>query len=180
MFLAAFLSWLLLASGRQAPLTPATFKTVAHFSSGTTTVTLTTAVATIEPRAGAPGYSWLRVTFYKFPLTAADVAAVRGGRIDGLEQRWQASSGRPAEYNAGHAVIQLGVDSAGKVWQIDLALPGHSCTVAASDKEAAALMQAYSFNGQRLRLTSKGTHSCEKLSWSTDVELPVFAVRQSH
>jgi hypothetical protein len=133
-------------------------------------------VATIEPRLGAPGYRWLRVHFYAYPLTTTDVLAVTNGNIESLERRWKAMAGTPAKYNVSHALLQLGVDKDGKVWQVDLAVPGFACTIAGSDREANVLLQEYRFDGSRLKLRAKGTHSCEKFGWDIDVTTPVFAV----
>ena len=66
----------------ETAVTPASFTTKARFSSGATSLSLPTAVATIEPRLGAPGNRWLRVRFYAFPLTPADVAAVTKGNVE--------------------------------------------------------------------------------------------------
>jgi len=160
----------------QAAATPATFQTKARFSTGRTVLNLTSAVATIEPRLGAPGYRWLRVHFYAFPLTPADVAAAIKGNIAPLDRRWKSKAANPAEYNVSNAVLQFGVDKDGKVWQIDLSVPGHACTIASSDVEAKALLQDYLFDGLRLRLRTKGAHPCEKFAWAVDVAVPVFEV----
>lgn len=169
--LASVVVVLLLAQGA---MIPASFTTKARFSTGPTVLSLSTAVATIEPRPGAPAYRWLRVYFYAFPLTPADVARAVRGSIAPLEQRWMSKAAKPAEYNVSHAVLQFGVDKDGTVWQIDLSVPGHSCTIAASDQEAKAVLQEYRFDGTRLRLKSKGTHTCEKFGWDVDLTLPVF------
>lgn len=159
----------------QAAVTPATFRTKAQFSAGPTLLSLSSAVATIEPRPNAPGYRWLRVHFYAVPLTPADAAAATKGNIDALERQWKNKAGNPAEYNVSNAVLQFGLDKDGKVWQIDLAVPGHSCTIAASDREATALLPGYRFDGTRLRLKSKGSHPCERFAWDVDLAIPVFA-----
>ena len=163
--------------------TPDTFKTTARFAVDRTALVLSSAVATVEPRSNAPGYRWLRVYFYAFPLTAADVTAVKTGSVESLERRWKSKADHPADYNVSNAVLQLGIDKDGRAWQIDLAIPGHSCTVAASDRESAAAMQTYQFDGRRLRLKTKGSHVCDfnargvanpTFTWDVDVSLPVF------
>jgi hypothetical protein len=166
-------------------LTPASFKTMARVTVDRTVLSLVSGVATIEPRVGAPGYRWLRVHFYSYPLTPADAAAAAKGNIDALEGRWRAMSGTPGEYNVSHAVLQLGVDKDGKVWQVDLSVPGHACTVAATDKEAGAMLQEYQFDGTRLRLRAKGSFTCQmnspgvpnpRFGWDVDLAVPVFAL----
>jgi hypothetical protein len=74
-----------------------------------------------------------------------------------------------------NAVLQLGVDKDGKVWQVDLSVPGHACTIASSDSAANAMLQEYRFDGTRLRLRTKGTHPCETFAWDVDLTVPVFA-----
>jgi hypothetical protein len=153
--------------------TPASFTTRARVSVDRTVLALVSAVATVEPRA--PGYRWLRVHFYAYPLTAADATAAMKGNIDALERRWKDMAATPAQYNVSHAVLQLGIDKDAKVWQVDLSVPGYACTIAASDREANVVLQEYQFDGARLRLKSKGTHPCEKFGWDIDVSIPVFA-----
>jgi hypothetical protein len=78
-------------------------------------------LATLQPRNGAPTYSWLRVYFYT-SATATDRAKASNPR-DLTRSNWS-------------AILQLTVDKEGTVWQVDLSLPGHTCTIAASDVEA--------------------------------------------
>ena len=52
---------------RPAAFDPNSFHTDAKFSVNDVAMSLSTAIATVEPRRGAPGYSWLRITFYSFP-----------------------------------------------------------------------------------------------------------------
>jgi|SRR5690348_11911334 hypothetical protein len=158
----------------QAP-DPAAFHTTARFSVGTTQFHLTTAVATIQPRRGASGYSWLRVSFYAFPLTSADIASVARGRTDTLDARWQKTSNNAAIYNVSHAQLQLTIDDTDrKIWQIDEAVPGHTCTIAASDHEAAALVQDYHFDGSTLRLNARGANLCMGMGFDVQLAVPVY------
>ncbi len=128
-----------------------------------------TIVATIQPRTAAPGYSWLRIYFYSSPLSAADRAQAAKGDIDSIQTRWA-------------AVLQLTVDKNSTVWQVDLSLPGHTCTIAESDRAARNALQAFQFDGGRLRLKGKGTHACDmaslkvpnrKFEWDLEFEAPV-------
>ena len=154
---------------------PAAFHTAAHFSAGHTQLSLSTAVATIQPRPGTPGYSWLRVSFYAFPLTAEDVGSVTQGRTDILEARWRRTSSNPAVYNVSHAQLQLGIDDNDKkIWQIDESVPGYSCTIAASDRDAATLVQDYHFDGKTLRLKTRAANLCLGLGLDVDVTVPVY------
>jgi hypothetical protein len=147
---AALVLAMLLAA--QSEAAPATVATRAHVSAGGEAATLSSAAATIEPRLGAPGYRWLRVYFWKGPAGTA-----------------------PAGYRKWDAVLQLGIDKDATAWQVDLAVPGHTCTIAGSDREAKAMLQEYRFDGTHLRLKAKGSHSCEQFSWDIDLSIPVIA-----
>ena len=165
------------------PIDPSTFSTSAKFSVDKSAMTLSSAVATIEPRLGAPGYSWLRITFYGFPLTADDVAGVTSGNTESIEKKWSAKASNPADYNRSHAVIQLSVDAAHKVWQVDMSVPGHTCTIAPFEPDVKGFLQTYQFDGKKLTLKSKGSYTCDmkfmgmpnqNFGWDIDVNIPVF------
>jgi hypothetical protein len=124
-------------------------------------------LATVQPRNGAPTYSWLRVYFYA-SATAADRAKTSSAR-DLTRSNWS-------------AVLQLTLDKEGTVWQVDLSLPGHTCTIAASDGEARDLLQLFQFDGKRVRLRGRGSHVCDMRSlrmanqtfeWDVDLDVPV-------
>jgi hypothetical protein len=163
---------------------PATFATKANFSVDGTALALSNAIATIEPRAGAPGYSWLRIYFYAFAPTADDVAAARQGSVAAMERRWQQLAATPTAYNTGRAVVQLSVDQDFKVWQVDLSVPGHSCTIAPDAPDVQKFLQAYRFDGSKLRLKSARSFVCDlkfmkvpdqTYTWAIDLDTPVFA-----
>ena len=126
-------------------------------------------MATIQPRTGSPGYSWLRIYFYGSALSPDDSMAAAKGRVGSIKEKWS-------------AVLQLTVDKDSNVWQVDLALPGHTCTVAESDREAKNALPAFRFDGRRLLLRSTGSHVCDMKSlgipnqtfeWGVDLDIPV-------
>ncbi|HKV04510.1 MAG TPA: hypothetical protein VJO53_05300 [Candidatus Acidoferrales bacterium] len=170
------------------PVDPGSFSTKAKFSVDNTALSLSSAVAIIEARRYPPGYSWLRVYFYSFPLTAEDAAGVANGNIDSLEKKWTKTANDPPTYNRSHAVIQLSVDSAHKVWQADMSVPGHTCTIAPFEPDVKKFLQDYQFDGKRLRLKSKGTYVCDmkfmgipnqNFGWDIDLSVPVFQEMKS-
>jgi hypothetical protein len=139
----------------------------ARFSVDGVTSLPTPTLATVEPRNGAPSYSWLRVYFY----ASAEAA-----------NRARAASPRELTKTNWSAVLQLTVDKERIVWQVDLSLPGHTCTIAASDGEARNVLQMFQFDGTRVRLQSRGSHVCDMRSlkianqtfeWNVDLDLPV-------
>src|SRR5437660_1982220 len=74
-------------------------------------LSLSSAVATIEPDTTAPRYSLVDINFYSFPFTQQDVAAARRGKIDLLNSRWHATAStnpKSADFNGGAwASIQI-------------------------------------------------------------------------
>jgi hypothetical protein len=163
---------------------PSRFNTYATFSVDRQSLSLTTAIATIEPSRMAPSYSWLRVYFYSFAPTAGDVAEATRGSVASMDRRWQSKSSNPSEYNSSRAVLQLTVDKDHRITQADLSLPGHTCTVASTASELGAFAQSFVLDANRVRLASKNAYVCDMTStgsgkqsfaWNVDVDVPVFA-----
>jgi hypothetical protein len=174
----------LAASFQPSPPDAAAFTTNAKFSIDRTTLALSSVVATIEPRPNAPDSRWLLVHFYAFSLTPEDIASARRGNVEPLDARWKSLADKPAQYNVSSALLQLSVGRDASVWQIDLAVPGHTCTIAPSDRQAKAMLQDYRFDGTRLRLKTRGNYLCHmnmvgepdpRFGWDVDVDVPVFA-----
>lgn len=83
----------------------------------------------------------LKVTFYCFPLAPDDMAGVTRGNRTSLEERWNETSSSPRDYNASHAVIRLSVDASFKVRQVDMSVPGPTCTIVSSEQDAKNFLQ---------------------------------------
>jgi hypothetical protein len=155
----------------------------ANFSVDNNAMSLSSAVATIEPRIGAPGYSWLRISFYAFPITTDDIAALIKGDTASMDRKLYKKPDNPKDYNNSYAVIQLSVDKGAKVWQVDMYVPGHTCTIAPFEADVKKFLQDYQFDGKRLRLKSKGTYTCDmkfmgipdqKFGWDFELNTVVF------
>jgi hypothetical protein len=166
-----------------ASVDPNSFHTNATFSVDNNTMSLSTAIATIEPRLGAPGYSWLRIHFYSFPVGADDLAGVLKGDTGSMDRKWNQKAGIPKDYNSSHASIQLSVDKDSKVWQVDMSIPGYACTIAPFEPDVKNFLQDYRFDGKNLRLKSKGSYVCDmkfmgipnqKFAWDIDLNTEVF------
>jgi hypothetical protein len=166
-----------------ASVDPNSFHTSANFSVENDAMSLSTAVATIEPRLGAPGYSWLRIYFYSFPVAADDIAGILKGDAGSMDKKWNSKASNPKDYNTSRAVLQLSVDKNSKVWQVDMSVPGHSCTIAPFEPDVKTFLQAYQFDGKNLRLKSKGSYVCDmkfmgipnqKFGWDIDLNTTVF------
>ena len=159
------------------------FQTKAALSVDKDAYTLSSAVAMYETRKYPPGYSWVRIHFYPFRLTSEDIAAARAGDVKSLDRKVNKNSYDPKVRNHSFGVIQLSVDKDFKVWQVDMSVPGHGCTIAPFEKDVATFLEAYRYDGKSLRLKSKGSHVCDLRSvgageqtftWDFDVTLPVF------
>ena len=164
-----------------AAIEPIAFHTNANFSVDREAMALSTAVATIEPRLGAAGYSWLRINFYSFAVEASDLAGILKGDVSSMDKKRR---GKVAEeYNKSYAMIQLSVDQNEKVWQVDMTVPGHGCTIAPFERDVAQFLQAYRFDGKNLTLKSKGSYACDMkfmgipnqtFAWDIDLSTQVF------
>lgn len=162
---------------------PNSFHTQANFSVGNDAMSLTTAVATIEPRLGAPGYSWVRIYFYSFPVAEDDMAGIVKGDTASMDKKWNSKASNPKDYNASRAVIQLSVDKSFIVWQVDMSIPGYTCTIAPFEPDVKNFLQTYQFDGKSLRLKSKGSYTCDmkfmgnanpKFGWDINLNTTVF------
>jgi hypothetical protein len=171
------------ALGAQAPVHRSSFTTRATFSVDTQSLALSSAIAVIEPRLAAPGYSWVRIYFYSFPLSSEDVTDAMNGSVASMDKKWNAKASNPRDYNRSRAVIQLSVDKDFKVGQVDMSVPGHSCTIASSDRDVQAFAHIYKLDRRHLRLKTKGSYVCDlkslgvpdkRFRWAIDVDIPVF------
>jgi len=183
LFVAGLLCVSVAASARAIPIDPSTFKTNSTFSVDNSVSSLTTAIATIEARRGAPGYSWVRINFYSFPVAAEDLAGIEKGNVESMDKKWMKKASNPKDYNSSNAVIQLTVDKEFKVTQVDMAVPGHTCTIAPFETDVKNFLRDYQFDGKNLRLKSNRSYVCDmkfmgipnqKFSWDIDLSIPVF------
>jgi hypothetical protein len=184
LFVSTLLCLIQTALADPVPKSPAAANATAKFSVDDAALSLVSAVATVEARRGAPGYSWLRIYFYAFPPDADDIAGAMKGSVQSMEQKWEATAVRPSEYNTSHAVIQLTVDKDARITQVDMSIPGHTCTITAFEPDAMKFAQNYQFHGGKLQLKAKGAHVCDmafmgipnqNFAWDIDVDVPVFA-----
>lgn len=140
------------------PPTPDSFGTSAEFAVDQNHLSLSSVIATVEPRLGAPGYSWVRIHFYSFLPAADDLIGIAKGDLTSMDKKWEKLADRhDNSYNVSNAFIQLTVDRDYKVWQADMAVPGHGCTIAPFEKDVKSFLQDYRFDGKNLRLKSKGS-----------------------
>jgi hypothetical protein len=166
-----------------ASVDPNSFHTNANFSVDNNAMSLSTAIATIEPRLGAPGYSWLRISFYSFPVAADDIAGILKGDTSSMDKKWTKKASNPKDYNNSYAFIQLSVDQSSKVWQVDMSVPGRACTIAPYEQDVKSFLQDYLFDGKNLKLKSKGSYVCDmkfmgipnpKFGWEIDLNTELF------
>ena len=159
------------------------FRTKATLSVDKSAYSLSSAVAISEPRKYPAGYSWVRIHFYPFRLTAEDISAARAGDVTPLDKKVNKNSYDPKVRDNSYGIIQLSVDKDLKVWQVDMSVPGHACTIAPFEKDIQSFLETYHYDGKNLRLKSKGLYVCDLKSvgagqqtytWDFDVSLPVF------
>ena len=160
-----FWAFALLASLERSPAQSA------QFAVDDLTRVTPTVVATVEPRADAPGSSWIRMYFYSFELTAIERQMAATGRDPELLRQWE-------------AILQITVDPNGTVSAMDLALPGRPCAVVQTGQDAARAVQHFEFNGARLQLKSKAFSICDlkvegmpsqRFEWDLTLDTPVVS-----
>ena len=177
-----FLAGNVLANSR--PSTPDSFSTTARFAVDNNHLSLSSVIATMEPRLNAPGYSWVRIHFYSLPPAPGDMTGIAKGDVASMDKKWEKLADKhDNSYNVSNAVIQLSVDKDYKVWQVDMAVPGHTCTVAPFEKDVKRFLQDYRFDGRNLRLKSKGLYVCDlkfmkiadqTFTWDIDLNILVY------
>jgi hypothetical protein len=174
------------AAGQVSAPSPQTFRTSARFSVDSDELRLKAAVALSEPHAHFGTFSWVRVYFYAFDLTAADVSSLSHGSVDGLERRrMQLSSGGP-DLNHSRAVLHLLIDKDSKLSNASLEVPGLTCTIMVDASTAASAVQTYQNDGRQLQVKAKGASVCDltavkggrrPITWDVDVNIPIFGAR---
>ena len=161
------------------------YATNASFAVDSTTLSLSTVVSTLEARPGAPGYSRLKIHFYSFPPTAEDLTSIANGDVGTMDKKWmKLADKQDTSYNTSNAVLVLTLDKDFKVWQVDMSVPGHSCTIAPTESDVKRFLLQYRFDGKSLKLSSKGSFVCdfssmklknERYDWNVDVDGRVYA-----
>jgi hypothetical protein len=143
----------------------------AQFAVDDLTRVIPTVVATVEPRAGAPASSWIRMYFYSRELTPIQRLLAATGRDPALLRNWE-------------AILQITVDPNGTVSAMDLALPGRPCAVVQTTEDAKRAVQHFAFDGTRLQLKSKAFSICnlkiegmpsQRFEWDLTLDTPVIA-----
>lgn len=147
------------------------------------TSSLSSAVATIEPPKGPMRYSLVEINFYSFSFTRQDATAARSGNTELLDKKWKAMDNAQA-FNQGWASIQLALDANSQIQQVNMRVPGYSCTVAIIERDLRNFAQEYKFDGKTLRLKSKGSYLCDMkaqglgtptFGWDINLTTTVFA-----
>lgn len=147
-------------------------------------LSLRSVAGTIEPDSADPKHSIIKLTFYAFSFTPADKAAARRGDIPYLEKRYravQSTNVKSADYNGGGwASVQLTIDEHFQFLQVVINVPGYQILL--SDRDLKDFVRDCRFDGQKLRLKSKGSHRLDltsakvasfTLHWDVDLNTPV-------
>lgn len=158
------------------------FDTTAKLSVDQQALSFSSAVAIREARKNLR-FEWVRIHLYAFQLTPDDISAAKTGDVTPMDHKSNKNFNDPNVHSNVWGVVQLSVDDAFKVWQVDIAIPGRACTIASTESEVDAFVQEYNYDGETIRLKSKGSHTCNLSSvgaglqnyrWDIDVNLPVF------
>ena len=150
------------------------FKTKAEFAIDNESKLLSSAIASIQqhPMHG-PNYSWLTISFYPFNLTADEIKGAENGNWDLIKKRMYEE-----DYNS-HAKVILTTDKDNNVLQIDISMPGSSCTIASSEYDINSFLEKYTYSDEKLTMKSSGSYECgapvnKTFTWEFDIDIPVF------
>jgi hypothetical protein len=166
-------------------LDPKHFITRAEFAIDDDVKSLSSVFATIEEHpAHGTEHLWLEINFFPFVLTKDEIESATTGNFAPIENRWHSEDGlvKTEIYNS-RATVVLSMDTQYKVWQVDMAMPGHSCTIAWKEEDLEKFLREYDFEDGNIRLKSKGSYTCNSMSdkqpewthkWDFNINVPVF------
>jgi len=137
------------------------YSTSATFSIDGEKKPMTSVVATIEDRPMyGPRYKWLILNFYSFPLTQENIASAKTGDIKPIEKRIYEADAKG--YNNSNAKIILSIDSTNnQITQVDMAVPGYTCTVVEKSKDLQRFSENYSFENSHIKLKNNSSYECD-------------------
>lgn len=145
-------------------------------------VPMVSVVATIQKHPLWPKYQWLKLDFYSFPLTEQDLTSAKSGDDNSIAMR-RYNSSDVKHYNNSNATVILSIDETSKqIGQVDIAVPGHTCTIAVLPEEIKLFSDNYSLENNHIKIKSQGSNKCAtldtKFSWDFNVDAPVLPVEK--
>ena len=153
---------------------PIQFQTKSEFAIDNDSKLLSSAIASIEqhPMHG-PDYSWLIISFYPFTLSDDEIKGASNDDWDLIKKRMYKE-----DYNS-HAKVILTTDKDNNVLQIDMSMPGSSCTIASTEDDIKRFLVNYNYLKERLTIKSNGSYTCgapvnKTFTWEFDIDIPVF------
>lgn len=159
-------------------------QTEARFSADGNTHSTVSALAWRRVREyGGDEFRVYVIGFYPFPLSEQQFEAAKAGDYQPIEEQ-VTEDYYSADYSSSVKIIIL-VGEDDEVLQVDMSLPGYTCTIAPFEEEIEAFFQDFRLENDRLRLSSKGSIECLKgytepphtlYEWKFDVDLPVYTL----
>ncbi|WP_141097240.1 hypothetical protein, partial [Microbacterium sp. AISO3] len=89
------------------------------------------------------------------------MAQIQEGSVKSMNKRWNQLASDPSQYNRSQGVIQLSVDKNSKIAQMDLSIPGHTCTVISTESDISKGIQNFKIDKNQMRLQSTGRFVCD-------------------
>lgn len=130
-----------------------------------------------------PKYQWVTLNFYAFSLTKENIASANQGDMQPITQRTYGGTEitNASFYNHSNAKIILSIDSVNsQITQVDMSVPGYSCTVAWKPEDLKKFSQNFAYKKDGIKIKSKGSYSCELagkptlFAWDFSVDTPIF------
>lgn len=151
--------------------------TTANFSVDSSQKPMQSVIALVEDH---PIYSnthqWLTMNFYAFTPNKDELIQATKGDIKPIEKRVSESD----NYNDSNAKLILSIEKATKqVTQVDLAVPGYTCTVASTADELKKFSEHFILKDDTVTLKNSGSYTCNmgkniQFTWQVDVHTPVY------
>ena len=160
---------------------PTSFETKATISRNDDLKFFVSAISAIEKHPlYSPEWSRLVIRFYPFELDGDDIKNITLDKLELIRKKRYIYT----EYNTelvnstiynNYAELYLNIDRQFKVGQIDISVPGYSCTVAYTQKDIDDFLQEFKLDVDTVNLSSKGSAVCPRnfknISFSWDIEL---------
>ena len=129
---------------------------------------------------GMQGTHKFFLEFYAFPMNSQEEKDAALGNKDIIRNKMPRTENGVDAYNRSNAKLIVTVSEDYKtIYQVDMAIPGYTCTIAQYTNKAPDFAQAYSFDGKIIHLVSKGSNTCfggkHKFFWSVNLTAPVYA-----
>lgn len=149
----------------------------ANISAGDDNYAPISMIATSEkhPADDGSGYKMIFLHFYPFELSEEELAAIQKDGTDALKDKIYSDM---KNYYSKTATFYMTVNSDGKIQQMDISVPGTTCTVAWREDDLNKYIQDSSVTQTHISLKTSGEYECDSVhktfKWNLDIDAPLL------